>query len=79
MDLAWYIKLNIMVMGFLFVLFLIKQSNTPAFKLGLQGLFTEDKGRENKASTELTGDKKSSSVQNKGRKARIQILDSSKK
>ena len=74
MDLAWYVKLNIMIMGFLFVLFLIKQSTTPAFKLGLQGLFTQDKEK----SVPSLSEKKDSS-QTRGRKARIQILDSSKK
>ena len=39
MDVFWYVKLNIMVMSFLFVLFLIKQSNTPAFKAGLSNIF----------------------------------------
>ncbi len=39
-GISWYIKLNIMVMGFLFVLFLIKQTNTPGFKAGLKGVFS---------------------------------------
>ena len=43
-DVFWYVKLNIMVMGFLFVLFLIKQSNTPAFKMGLSNLLNAKSG-----------------------------------
>ena len=40
MGISWYIKLNIMVMGFLFVLFLIKQTNAPGFKAGLKRMFS---------------------------------------
>ena len=40
MDISWYIKLNIMVMGFLFVLFFIKQSNTSSFRQGLNNIFS---------------------------------------
>ena len=40
MGASWYIKLNIMVMGFLFVLFLMKQLNTSSFKAGLENIFS---------------------------------------
>ena len=40
MKLSWYIKLNIMVMGFLFVLFLMKQVQDPAFRAGLSRIFS---------------------------------------
>ena len=40
MSVSWYIKLNIIVMGFLFVLFLMKQLNTSSFKAGLENIFS---------------------------------------
>lgn len=40
LELAWYIKLNILVISFLFVVFLIKQTNTTQFKQGLQSVFS---------------------------------------
>ncbi len=39
-GISWYIKLNIIVMGFLFVLFLMKQLNAPSFKAGLENIFS---------------------------------------
>ena len=36
MELSWYIKLNIMVLGFLFVLLLMKQIRSPVFQDGLK-------------------------------------------
>ena len=39
-GISWFIKLNVMVMGFLFVLFLIKELNTPSFKAGLENIFS---------------------------------------
>ena len=39
MNLAWYVKLNVLVLSFLFILFLIKQTNTTQFKQGLQAVF----------------------------------------
>ena len=39
MDISWYVKLNIMIMSFLFVLFFIKQLNTPTFKASLNRMF----------------------------------------
>ena len=41
-ELSWYIKLNILVMSFLFVVFLIKQSNTNQFQQGLQAVFSSN-------------------------------------
>ena len=38
-GISWYVKLNLMVMGFLCVLFLIKQINTSSFKVGLEHIF----------------------------------------
>ena len=46
MELAWYIKLNILVLSFLFMLFLIKQTNTVQFKQGLQSLFSNNQNTE---------------------------------
>ena len=40
MGISWYIKLNIMVMGFLFVLFFMKQLSTSSFKAGLKNIFS---------------------------------------
>jgi len=40
MELSWYIKLNILVISFLFVVFLIKKTNTTQFKQGLQSIFS---------------------------------------
>ncbi|MYE07762.1 MAG: hypothetical protein F4X95_03310 [Oligoflexia bacterium] len=40
MEMSWYIKLNIMVMAFLFVLFLMKQINTSSFQAGLDNIFS---------------------------------------
>ena len=42
MELAWYIRLNILVISFLFMLFLIKQTNTTQFKQGLQAIFSSN-------------------------------------
>ncbi|MDE0118382.1 MAG: hypothetical protein OXM55_00035 [Bdellovibrionales bacterium] len=45
MGMSWYIKLNIMVMGFLFVVFLIKQINTSSFRNGLDHIFTSSRSK----------------------------------
>ena len=42
LELAWYIKLNVLVISFLFIVFLIKQTNTTQFKQGLQSIFSSD-------------------------------------
>ena len=42
---AWYIKLNMMVMAFLFILFLMKQINTSAFRAGLDNIFTSSQSK----------------------------------
>ena len=39
-GMPWYIKLNIMVMGFLFVLFFMKELNTSSFRAGLENIFS---------------------------------------
>ena len=39
MSIAWYIKLNILVLAFLFVIFLMKEISSPTFKQGLKNLF----------------------------------------
>ena len=39
MELSWYVKLNIMIMSFLFILFLMKQIKSPLFQTGLSNLF----------------------------------------
>ena len=39
MNITWYVRLNIMVISFLFVLFLIKQVQNPAFQRGLSHIF----------------------------------------
>ena len=41
MEVSWYIKLNIMVIGFLFVLFLIQKIQSPIFQAGLSRLFAD--------------------------------------
>ena len=35
-SLSWYIQLNLMVLGFLFVVFLVGQVKSPQFKNGLK-------------------------------------------
>ena len=40
MGVSWYIKLNIIVMVFLFVLLLMKQLNTSSFKTSLENIFS---------------------------------------
>ena len=53
-ELSWYIKLNILVMSFLFVVFLIKQSNTNQFQQGLQAVFSSNNSLEqNRPSVEI--------------------------
>ena len=39
MNMAWYVRLNIMVISFLFVLLMIKQVQKPAFQKGLSHIF----------------------------------------
>ncbi len=40
MEISWYVKLNIMVLVFFFVLVLIKRLNTPVFQAGLNNIFS---------------------------------------
>ncbi len=40
MNLSWYIKLNILVMSFLFILFFMKQIRENSFQEGLNRLFS---------------------------------------
>ena len=39
-DISWYVRLNIIILSFLFVLFLIKKVQSPVFQAGLNRLFT---------------------------------------
>ena len=39
-EISWYVKLNIMIMGFLFVVFIMKQIRAPSFQSGLSRLFS---------------------------------------
>ena len=39
---TWYIKLNILVLSFLFVVFLIYQTSREDFRRGLQVLFSSE-------------------------------------
>ena len=39
MEITWYVRLNIMVISFLFVLFLIKKVQDPNFQKGLSRIF----------------------------------------
>jgi len=66
MDLSWYIKLNIMVMGFLFVVFMMKEVNSKSFKSKLDYIFSG-------APTSVTRSSDRSSVTRSSRSVRIQV------
>lgn len=57
-SLSWYIQLNLMVLGFLFVMFLVGQVKSPQFQTGLKVL--------------LDGGHQPSVSNNKGTSVRIQ-------
>ena len=40
MEVSWYVRLNIMVMAFLCVLFLMKKIGTSSFQTGLNNIFS---------------------------------------
>ena len=40
MEVSWYVKLNIMVMAFLCILFLMKKLGTSSFQAGLNNIFS---------------------------------------
>ena len=52
-EFSWYIKLNIMIMSFLFVLFLIKQVNTSSFRTGLNNIFSHTSPQQTERSVRI--------------------------
>ena len=53
LEISWYIKLNILIMGLLFVFLFMRQLNSHSFQIGLNSIFSSSSFQPNKRSAQI--------------------------